>query len=454
MLLSKEYELRRAEYYRKNLKKVKELYQPAVQLQGKTKIIGDSRVNEFVLAPFLLLFTIWTLKTAEKNGVTRLYFLARDGYPAYKLACKLCEKYKIEIECKYLYCSRYSLRIPMYSENIEEMLEYICRSGIDVSLQKVLKRAGLQEAQIAELEQSELSTMNFQDKLSYSQLNELKNILSANAVFLEMVTKNSRKQWSSLREYLIQEGLADDQHIGLVDSGWIGSTQKSICGILRRMGIVAELDGYYWGLYDIPHDMEADRYHSFFFDKKHGMKNKIFFSNCLIETVFSNTHGTTISYERKDEKIVPVIQDKFSNAEFISDFNHLAEQYTEFFLNTCSREAFEQFNSKKAVRILSKSLLKFMYNPTIVEAEFFGKLRFSDDLLDDNTRELGPVFEIQELKENHFFNRVLNAIGLKNTFIHESAWFGGTVCRSTKYTYWHNYSYLAYRLLSYLKKSL
>ena len=95
-----------------------------------------------------------------------------------------------------------------------------------------------------------------------------------------------------------------------------------------------------------------------------------------------------------------------------------------------------------------------MYNPTIDEADFFGKLRFSDDLLDDNTRELGPVFDVNELRENHFFNRVLNAVGIKNTFVHESAWFGGTVCRSTKNTNWHNYSYSAYRLLSYLKKSL
>ena len=206
-----------------------------------------------------------------------------------------------------------------------------------------------------------------------------------------MVVTNSRKQWTSLRDYFVQEGLTDDQHIGLVDSGWIGSTQKSICEILRRMGVVAKLDGYYWGLYDIPHDMEAEKYHSFFFDRKHGMRNKIFFSNCLVETVFSNTHGTTISYERKEEKVIPVLQDK---------------------------------------------------------------LRFSDDLLDDNTRELGPVFDVNELRENHFFNRVLNAVGIKNTFVHESAWFGGTVCRSTKNTNWHNYSYSAYRLLSYLKKSL
>lgn len=451
---SKECELRRAEYYKKKLKKVEELYKPAMQLQGESHAIVDSMVGELVLSPFLLLFTIWVLKAAKKDGITRLYFLARDGYPAYKLACKLCEKYEIGIECKYLYCSRYSLRVPMYSENIEEMLGYICRSGIDVTIHKVLKRAGLQESEITILKQRELYAMNFEETLSYSQLNELKNVLRANTAFVEMVVTNSRKQWTSLRDYFVQEGLTDDQHIGLVDSGWIGSTQKSICEILRRMGVVAKLDGYYWGLYDIPHDMEAEKYHSFFFDRKHGMRNKIFFSNCLVETVFSNTHGTTISYERKEEKVIPVLQDKFSNAEFIIDFNHLVEQYTDIFLDTCSREAFERFDIKKTVGILSKSLLKFMYNPTIDEADFFGKLRFSDDLLDDNTRELGPVFDVNELRENHFFNRVLNAVGIKNTFVHESAWFGGTVCRSTKNTNWHNYSYSAYRLLSYLKKSL
>lgn len=449
-----EIEFQRAEYYKKNLKQINVLYEPALQLHKEIDTFSDSMVSEFVLSPFLTLFTIWVLRSAERDGVMRLYFLARDGYPAYQIARKFCKAFKIDIECKYLYCSRYSLRTPMYSENIEEMLEYICRSGIDVTQNKVFKRAGLQDSQIKQLEQNDLSLVRIEEALSYTQLSELKQSLRKNTRFIKLATENSRTMWEALRAYFAQEGLNDDIHIGLVDSGWIGSTQKSVYDILKRMGKSANIDGYYWGLYDIPYGVNLNKYHSFLFDKKKGMKNKLFFSNCLIETIFSNTHGTTVSYEEKKEEWIPVLQQKSMNTEFVNKLNKLLESYSDIFVRTCSQEIFDGIDLEGAIKKLSKSLLRFMYNPTIGEAEVFGKLQFSDDLLDDNCRELGPIFSTKEMKENCFLNRILNALHLKNSIIHESAWFYCTVRRSANNAGWHRGSYMAYRLLSYLKKSL
>lgn len=452
MRLRKETELQRSDFYKNNLQKITTLYEPAMRLEENSSTFSESMVGEFVLAPFLVLFTMWVLKSAEKDGVKRLYFLARDGFPAYEMALKFCEHYSIGIECRYLYCSRYSLRMPMYSENLDEMLEYVCRSGIDVTLDKVLKRSGLTEQQIAKLDCEKLLWKR-NEVLSYMQLREVRSFLKNNNNFLEMVKENSKNGWQVLSDYFRQEGLATTDCIGLVDSGWIGSTQKSICDILKRMHISPNIEGYYWGLYDIPDCMDQTRYHGFYFEKKNSLINKIYFSNCLVETIYSANHGTTTGYMVLENKIIPCQQQIFENGHFLERFGSLIHGYTDKFLEGCSKSAFTKLDIESSIKILSKSMMRFMEQPTVKEAELFGTLQFSDDMLDDNKKELGPVFSKKELRENHFWSRVLNASGVTNKKIHESAWFGATVRRSTDKIWWHNCSFSAYRLLSYLKKS-
>ena len=56
----------------------------------------------------------WVLQEAEKAGIKTLYFLARDGWLLREIGLVICEHYSLDIECKYLYCSRISLRTPSY----------------------------------------------------------------------------------------------------------------------------------------------------------------------------------------------------------------------------------------------------------------------------------------------------------------------------------------------------
>lgn len=454
MFQNKETELRRAEFYKSNLRRIGGLYEPAIKMEKKNPSCSGSMAEEFVLAPFLLLFTVWVLKSAEKDGIRRLYFLARDGFPAYKMADRLCREYGINIECRYFYCSRYSLRVPMYSENPDEMIEYVCRSGIDVTVRKILTRAGLNQEQAALIEEDALREWHRDDRLSFSQLEEIRSILGNNRLFLSMVRDISEEKWQLLADYFKQEGLTAEEPIGIVDSGWIGSTQKSFSDILKRIGISANINGYYWGLYDLPKEMDPGEYHGFFFGKKHGLRNKVCFSNCLIEAVYSAGHGTTLGYQKQGDRIIPRLQSRWNNAEFLERFNRMLESYTDSFIESCDREAFDSLNVKAAVRILSGSLIRFMKNPTKEEAEFFGSLQFSDDLLDDHSKELAPVFSESELKENRILHRILNAAGFRRRGIHESAWFAATVRRSTPHGRRHNCSYMAYRALSYLKKMI
>ena len=140
---------RRYEQYREILKKSELLEYPVKRLLEADQTIAGHKcqiheqTSYYVLAPALNGFVVWVLQNAVKSGIERLYFLARDGYFMYRIAQRYCEELCLPVECVYLCCSRYSLRIPTYHTDMEEALSYICRGGIDVTLQKILDRSGL-----------------------------------------------------------------------------------------------------------------------------------------------------------------------------------------------------------------------------------------------------------------------------------------------------------------------
>ena len=65
-------------------------------------------VTNCVTAPVMVSYVWWVLIEAQKRKIDTLYFLARDGYTLYEVAKLFCEKFGIDIDCKYLYCSRVS----------------------------------------------------------------------------------------------------------------------------------------------------------------------------------------------------------------------------------------------------------------------------------------------------------------------------------------------------------
>ena len=110
------------------LKKVPEFYRLAKRTDEDVSV----RTTSCVLGPTMNVFIMWVLSQAMDRGQRRLYFLARDGYLMYKTAKLYCEKFGLPIDCIYLSCSRYALRIPMFHLNMDEALEYICLSLIHI----------------------------------------------------------------------------------------------------------------------------------------------------------------------------------------------------------------------------------------------------------------------------------------------------------------------------------
>ena len=113
--MSKDHETVRQKKYMEIIEKENTVFEAAGNKVGNQL----EKTVKNVLGPAINSFIIWVLQESRKNGVQRLYFLARDGYLMYQCARIYCEKQKLPIECRYLSCSRYSVRIPLFHMDME-----------------------------------------------------------------------------------------------------------------------------------------------------------------------------------------------------------------------------------------------------------------------------------------------------------------------------------------------
>lgn len=94
---------------------------PTRNLLPHEKIVWDASAN--VSGPLVVGFVKWCLDEAYERGITRLYFLARDGQVMKRVADEL-QRGDEKIDCRYLHVSRQSLLLAGM-EGVETELGWI-----------------------------------------------------------------------------------------------------------------------------------------------------------------------------------------------------------------------------------------------------------------------------------------------------------------------------------------
>lgn len=440
----------RRRFYRNNIIFNSSLLHAAEMTVNESQFV-QSGVVEYVLSPLFVCFSIWILENAKKDGVKKLFFLSRDGYPFYKISKQLCGRVAPDIQCSYLHCSRYSLRVPMYSEDIEEALDLICSGGIDVTFRKIMYRSGFSDEEIVKI-YSYFKDVDFDAVIRYSDLQKYKNLLRSCPEYIKALKHNSTIQWDALEKYFLQEGISSTDNVGIADSGWIGTTQKSICSIRRRCGCNGKVYGYYFGLFNNPEEDGDCIYRTFYFGKRDHLLNKVLFSNCLFEVISAADHGTVCGYW---EDTNGIMKPSFSDYAVDPKKEKLFDAYKRFlnhFMKYATEEDYQILGP--CAERFQMSLRRFMWEPTPEEADFFGSFKFSDDLLDRSCRELAPVFNNRYLWENHFWGRTFNSLGLRTRPLHESGWYEASAIRSVRNSALHRVSHSIYGLISFSLKSI
>lgn len=439
--------------YLKTLKKIPELHDAAFPVPEEIQCDAIERVNTMVLSPALHAYVLWILGSALRDGVERLYFLSRDGFLPYRIARTLCERLELGVECRYFYCSRAALRIPMYHLDVEDALDHICRGGLDVTPRRILMRAGLAEEEARELFPALELPYAYSEPIPYAGIPAVRQALAENEAFLQAMCSVSASRFPALKGYFRQEGVLDRGNFAVVDSGWTGTMQRSIRRICEACGGESTLSGYYFGLYHLPKDCDPDDYRSFFFGPSSGLWDKAFFCNNLFEVVYSAPHGTVLGYEPGADGFVPSLATPHGRIkEYIDSFAGQMEEYTDRVTRQMTRQKLRDLPAGDLIVVVRGLLRRFMWAPEREEAEAFGMLPFSDDLQDAGLQELAAKLDGSALWENHVLNRLLVMLGLRRGILRQSAWFEGSAVRSAEHSLWHRASFLVYKLLLYLRR--
>ncbi len=444
----------RMEQYRRILKQSSRLFHAvqAVPLPETTdENYTPALAGSHVFGPALSGFMLWLLREAVNSGKKRLYFLARDGYFMYQAALIFCERLCLPLECRYLSCSRYSLRVPVYHLDHESALDYVCRGGIGVTLQKILARAGLTAEEQKKTADCLRLSCGFDDVLPAGQLTAIRRLLANCRVFLADMDQHSGTAYPFLCGYLRQEGLLDGVPDALVDSGWVGSMQKTLDTVLSRLGRTQSLSGYYWGLYGLPPEAVRHNYHWYDFGPGNGLLRKAAFNNCLFEAVFTAPHGMTVGYREENGVYLPCYGGiSEERVKFIELLGSYILAFIRVFADQTAAAAPSRREIWEARATAGRLLAMLMKHPSAQEAQVFGQIPFSDDVLDGKENFLAAQMTEQELMENHLLFRLFH----RKSVIRQSAWYEGSAVRDSARPRRHIRGYTLYQYLLYLDRQL
>lgn len=365
-------------------------------------------IGKKIIGPVIFPYIVWVIKSAQEQGISRLYFLARDGYLLHKIAVQYCKYFKVDIECRYLYCSRFSLRLPTYYFLKNEGIDLLFTYGEDFCLNTIFSRLRLDEEERNQVLNSLDINIAKEKILTIEEIMEIKKKLCKNPTFLNFIKIKSIKAYHEINEYFKQEGVYSKNKIGIIDSGWAGTMQKSLFEIISHGGYKTKLVGFYFGLFNLNFSQDYGQYFSWYFSPKKGFWKKVLFNNSVFECMLSAPHEMTIGYKRGNTgQWEPIFKNTgFDNANIYSEINMQIQSCMDYVQNQLHKiniEKVDLFREKQKIFFL---LSRFMVMPSKKQVEVYGKFFFSGEVSEEKLSYLANISNIPLLKNYLMWPRV------------------------------------------------
>lgn len=252
-----------------------------------------------IVAPFMVSFVEWILKSADQDHVKKLYFLARDGQILWKIASELKKAGATDIECRYLLASRQALHLPGHLD-ITQSKEWILENTSHLAIATIAARLQIDPNTLSEALGAN-HKLSIDKNLTPAERNEISALLEQPSA-LRMIDLATQQAFNIASGYFRQEGLLSDQEIpiGLVDVGWHGRLQRSIENIFKKNNkSCSQVHGYYLALNDrlVFSGADADRLKAFMYAPSGPHKEKWILDHVeMIELLHAADHASTMHY--------------------------------------------------------------------------------------------------------------------------------------------------------------
>jgi len=330
-----------------------------------------------VAGPLFYGFVRWTLAEAERRGLKRLYFLARDGQIFWRVAQAIQRVSPSPVECRYLYASRLVFAGPAELSTPDALRWLAAPTGHFHSLRQALWQLGLDEGWARTRLPAPFSSLDPDANLSQAEREQLADWLLAPERRAALQAAMDQRT-TQARAYLESSGLRAGEAVGLVDAGWLGSIQRNLECILRQKGAPAALTGFYVGLMppEAPRPVGELLGYTNTFAPLPLMREES--HKVLVELMAQSDHGQVIGLKPHEGGWLPSLNVPGPvNLAEIKLFQEAVLAFTSRMLETADVTAVPDEELARTVIGLYRD---FHDQPTEAEARLFGFLPHADQL--------------------------------------------------------------------------
>lgn len=331
-----------------------------------------------VAAPILAAYVLWVLRAAQRDGLRRLYFLARDGEVLLLLAQRLAARLGMDIELRYLYGSRSVYhRASLAYKNLDQAT-WAWTALYRLTPATVLTRLGIP----AEDAPAILQRLGLGDQASQPVTMSVVRRIIADDDVARQARQVGRDLLGRVQAYLRQEGLADGTPYAIVDTGWAGRIAQSLSESLPPDAPPLRR-GYLFGYMNREEGFHRpDVLHGYLFDEyaETGYWGDFDQAYGPLETFTVANHGMTVDFTDDEGTIVPVLA---------SDTNPALrgwpwEQFREVLFRFADALVLDRDIASIAADLrapVAAVLTEFWSHPTEAEARAWGAYTYEDDIL-------------------------------------------------------------------------
>jgi FMN phosphatase YigB (HAD superfamily) len=358
------------------------------------QVIWNTAAN--VITPVFFGFVHWTLQEAQRQGIRRLYFMARDGQILWKIAQIICRKWGYDIDCQYFYGSRQAFHFPAIQQIGETEQEWLFDKPPFFSVRLTCDRVNIQPEQIADaLTRHGLSAEMWDKNLTEQEFTALKAAFQDREIIDRIVGLAAIYREKAIG-YFQQSGIGDATSFAIVDSGWTGRSQRSFSQILAIANLYPDggVPGFYFGLERRITPFSTDRLIPYFLEPDAITEWRSLSSSPILELFLAADHGSTVRYEKHDRQYTPILRSEKNERglqwgvlvqqQVILDFTERLTDHLQ--PKECEVRYFHQ---------VTEDLLRtFIHSPNKEEAQVFGSQPFSDQQLESKFHDLAPAYSL------------------------------------------------------------
>ena len=197
-----------------------------------------------VMGPLLYGYLDWSMRQAVELGLNRLYFISRDGQPLLGIARAIKAVKGYPLSLHYLHGSRLTFMPPQTISDSQFFHRQIVPSmAVHHSLSQAMLVIGADAQWAARHLPATLAKLDPKRNLNQEQRDLLLESLLSHSN-RERVRELIECRAKRARRYLAAMGLAADQGVGIVDTGWRGTIQRYLEDLLGGHGIPAFYVGF------------------------------------------------------------------------------------------------------------------------------------------------------------------------------------------------------------------